>query len=142
MHVSQSSFSQGSPGFKYHQEGRAHTSLFPLYLYFDPRATSDGKVRYRNQTETYQEPLLCPSAAGPVPAVFLFATPLPSIPPSPACVPSPIAHRTHGSTRLHTIHGGLPPQRGRRHRPQTRRSTRHESSDNWPNTSPGLSSTI
>ena len=31
---------------------------------------------------------LCPSAAGPVPAVFLVATPLPSIPPL-ACVPIP-----------------------------------------------------
>ena len=61
--------------------------------------------------ETDPEHLLCPSPAGPVPAVFLITTPLPSIPPFPGCAPSPIAHHTHGSAWLHTIYGGLASQR-------------------------------
>ena len=83
---------------------------------------------------------LCPSAAGPVPAVLLVATPLPSIPPQHV-YPSPVARRTHGSTPSHTVRGELPLRHGRRHRPQTRRSTRAESSENWSNTCPGSSST-
>ena len=83
---------------------------------------------------------LCPSAAGPVPAVLLVATPLPSIPPQHV-YSSPVARRTHGSTLSHTVRGELPLQHGRRHRPQTRRSTRAESSENWSNTCPGSSGT-
>lgn len=80
----------------------------------------------RRQT-VIPEHLLCPSAAGPVPAVFLVATPLPSIPPSPACAPSSVARHTHDSARSHTVRGELLSQRRRRHRPQTQRSTRPES---------------